>query len=319
MLDLQRLIAAAFPNRRIAANERLAGGLINTNLKIYFERDFDPIVLRIYRDGFAACKKEVAVHGLIHQEVPVAEIIYAHTEEDDDLPAFAVLEYVKGITFQELKRSNNLTAIQQAAENVGQTLAHIGRVQFAAPGALLVDSASGELTVGDKFIDGPDPIPRILDRFLASPLFQRRAGAELTKRLHDFVWSYAMLLPPLENEQSLVHNDYGNRNIMVREQSGQWQVAAVLDWELAISGSPLLDVGHFLRYERHSQPLREPHFSRAFVEHGGHLPENWQAAVKLIDLTALVECLTHQPLPGEVEAELFELINDTLAMGTRLP
>ena len=319
MLDLQRLITAAFPNRRIAAHERLAGGLINTNLKIYFERDFDPIVLRIYRDGPAVCKKEVAIHGLIQKEVPVAEFIYAHAEGDDDLPAFAVVEYVEGVTFQQLKRSNVLVAIQQAAASVGQTLANIGRVQFAAPGALLIDSASGELTVGDKFIDGPDPIPRILDRFLASPLFQRRAGAELTKRLHDFVWSYARSLPPLENEQSLVHNDYGNRNILVREQSGRWQVAAVLDWELAISGSPLLDVGHFLRYEGRSQPLREPHFSRAFVEHGGHLPENWQAAVKLIDLTALVECLTHQTLPDEVAAELFELINATLDLGTRLP
>ncbi|HEV2835309.1 MAG TPA: phosphotransferase, partial [Pyrinomonadaceae bacterium] len=121
----------------------------------------------------------------------------------------------------------------------------------------------------------------------------------------------------LENDHSLVHDDYGNRNMLVHEKDGKWQVAAILDWELAISGSPLLDVGHFLRYELESQPLREPFFSRAFVEHGGHLPENWQLMVKLIDLTGLVECLTHEDLPADVEAELLELINSTLVIGTR--
>src|SRR5262249_47206902 len=135
-------------------------------------------------------------------------------------------------------------------------------------------------------------------------------------RLHDFVWSYAPLLPGLSNECHLVHNDYGNRNILVNELNGKWRVAAILDWELAISGSPLLDVGHFLRYERHDRPLREPHFSRAFVEHGGQLPDRWPEIVKVIDLTGLVECLTHPDLPGDVAAELLELINTTLKLGT---
>ncbi|HJT28119.1 MAG TPA: hypothetical protein VJ784_11970 [Pyrinomonadaceae bacterium] len=92
-----------------------------------------------------------------------------------------------------------------------------------------------------------------------------------------------------------------------------WTVAASLDWELAFSGSSLLDIGHFLRYERDDTPLREPYFSRAFVEHGGHLPDNWRPVVKRIDLTGLVECLTHDELPSDVEAELFALINATLA------
>ena len=91
-----------------------------------------------------------------------------------------------------------------------------------------------------------------------------------------------------------------------------WAVAAILDWEMAFSGSPLLDVGHFLRYELDTTPLREPYFSTAFVEHGGHLPDNWKQVVKLIDLTGLVECLTHDELPSDVEAELFALIDATL-------
>jgi len=311
--DIQRLIAKALRDRRVAGHEVLAGGLINTNLKIYFDGDFKPVVLRVYRDGATACDKEVALHALIHKHLPVAEIIYSGREDEC---SFVVLEYVEGITFQQLKRTGDLTAIQQAAASVGETLARIGRFQFPAPGELLVDKSSRELRVGKRFIDGPDPIPRILDRFLASPVFEKRAGADLISRLHSFAWSHAATLPQLESACQLVHNDFGNRNILVREEKGMWRVAAVLDWELAISGSPLLDVGHFLRYEHHWQPLREPHFSRAFVDHGGYLPDGWPEIVRLIDLTGLVECLTHEDLPADVEAELFALVNTTLTMAT---
>ena len=127
MLDVRRLIAAAFPARRVAGYELLAGGLINRNFKIHFEADFKTVVLRVYRDGPSACNKEVALNDLIHKEVPVANIIYAHPDANDGLPSFTVLEYVEALTFQQLKRTNDLTAIQQAAASVGETLAHIGR------------------------------------------------------------------------------------------------------------------------------------------------------------------------------------------------
>ena len=55
--DVKHLVAATFPNRKVARTELLPGGLINTNLKIYFESDFNPVVLRLYRDGGAALRQ----------------------------------------------------------------------------------------------------------------------------------------------------------------------------------------------------------------------------------------------------------------------
>ena len=80
-----------------------------------------------------------------------------------------------------------------------------------------------------------------------------------------------------------------------------------------MSGSPLLDVGNFQRYDSVTEPLSEPYFSRSFVEHGGELPDNWRRAVRVIDLTALVECLSHDYLPEDVVSEIMGLINATLA------
>ena len=304
-----RAVAKAFPHRTIRDFNVLPGGRINTNLKIDFESNHDPVVLRIYRDGSHVCRKEVAIHNLIQSEVRVPRILHAEPDGPDGLPSFVILEFVPGLTFQQLKQTRNLDAIHQAASSVGKTLAAIGRFQFGRPGRLVVEN---ELSVGSPFIKGADPIPRLLDTFLASPMCERRAGANLIHRIHDFAWAWSSELPDLDENLCLVHSDFGNRNILVREENGKWLVSGVLDWEFAFSGSPLLDVGHFLRYEQIIEPLREPHFSRAFIENGGYLPDNWREIVRVIDLTALVECLTHDNLPAAVESELLELINATL-------
>jgi hypothetical protein len=87
---------------------------------------------------------------------------------------------------------------------------------------------------------------------------------------------------------------------------GCWQVVAVLDWEFAVSASPLLDVGHFLRYENEAG-LREPFFSRAFVEAGGTLPSDWRRISRIVDLTGLVHCLTHDQLAHDVACATHKL------------
>jgi aminoglycoside phosphotransferase (APT) family kinase protein len=299
-----------FPAVQVKDFQCLDGGLINTNLKVDLAADRPPVVLRFYRDGAAVCRKEVGVLRLVSQTVPVAKVLHSEPDGFAGFGAHAILEFVEGITFQQLKRSSDLAAIQQASYSVGTTLAAIGRYQFPAAGRLTGEAYS--LQVGEQYVTGPNPIASIMDVFLASPNLAGRAGAALRQKLHDFVWAWEARMPGINNDHSLVHSDFGNRNVLVRQLRGEWQVAAVLDWEFAFSGTPLLDVGHFLRYERKEQPLREPHFSRGFVEQGGSLPDNWRKIARVIDLTGLVECLTHEKLPPQVETELLQLIRATL-------
>lgn len=310
--QIRSLIAKVFPRRSVKNLQVLAGGLVNTNIRVDFEANYEPIVIRVYRNGAPVCRKELAIHDLISPTIRVPRALHAEPDGIEDSPAFLINEYVNALTFQELKRTKDLKAIQQASYSVGATLAAIGGFKFERPGRLEVEEHAAALAVGEKFIDGPDQIARLMDTFLASANCERRAGPKLIQRLHDYVWSWSSQIPDLEEVPCLVHNDFGNRNILVRQENGRWVVAAILDWEFAFSGSPLLDVGHFLRYERRSASLSEPHFSLGFVEHGGQLPDNWREIARVIDLSGLIECLTHDELPPAVEIELLELINATL-------
>jgi fructokinase len=168
------------------------------------------------------------------------------------------------------------------------------------------------LEVGLPYLLGQDPIPRLCDTFIESPKLQQRTGTYLARQLHEYIWSWAPRLANLNEDRRLVHSDFGSRNILVKCVNDRWMVAAVLDWEFAFSGSPLLDVGHFLRYEKKQLPLREPWFSSGFVEGGGSLCDDWRELARAVDLTGLCASLAEPALPDDVTIEILGLIRATL-------
>jgi aminoglycoside phosphotransferase (APT) family kinase protein len=313
---LQRIVHAAFPGCRVLSSEPLGDGLRNANFKLYLgKKDVHtivntarrgraprpaPVVLRIYEHDASLCQKEIDLMRLVGGTVPVPEVIYSE-------PPFTLTRWVEGITFRDLKRTGDAEAIAQAAQAAGETLAAIGRFQFRKPGWI----APGP-TVASPLLEGPDPMPRFIDLCLASDKLQGRVPAELRDRARALVWSRATQYSGLDREAALVHGDFNKRNLLVRHADGRWSVAAVLDWEFAVSGAPLADLGSFLRYERAARPLAEPHFSAGYVRAGGRLPHDWRRLARLVDLVALCESLTHDELPDGVITELVELVRATI-------
>lgn len=297
----------AFPRAAVTRVEPLTEGFRNGNFKLRLNVEPTTVVLRIYEHDHSLCQKEVDLLRLVRGEIPVPEVIYALAAPSDEIPPFTLLEYVEGISFRELKRDGERDAIAEATASAGKTLAAMGRINFAKSGWL----AAGP-TVTSPLLEGADVMPRFIDLCLESSSLQRRLDTDLRDRIHMLVWRWAPELAALDNQTSLVHCDFGSRNLLVRNVKGQWRVATVLDWEFAVSGSPLTDVGHFLRYERATRPVLEPHFSTAYVHAGGTLPDHWRQLSRLIDLSALCEALTRDELPTAIEAELVELVRATV-------
>ena len=304
---LERIVHTAFPHCRVVNVQPLADGLRNANFKLQLDCTPEPIVLRLYEHDASLCQKEVDLVRLIGSSVPVPEVIHAEPRGWEDIPPFTLMRYVDGISFHELKRTGDREAIAQAAYSAGKTLASIGRTTFAKPGWL----APGP-NVTAALLEGSDPMPRFVDLCLASTKLQHRMRADLRDRAHALIWSWAAQLRHLDGQACLVHGDFGKRNLLVQSMAGRWIVTAVVDWEFAVSGCPLADLGHFLRYERASRPLAEPQFSEGYLHAGGKLPQNWLRLARLVDLIALCESLTHDQLPHTVVAELVELVRATV-------
>lgn len=302
---LERMARVAFPHARVLEASLLTDGFRNSNFKVRL--DSVTAVLRIYEHDASLCRKEIDLLQLLARSVPVPEVIHAEVSGLDELPPFAWMRYVDGITFRELRRRGDLEATAQAAASAGEALAAIHRTMFAKSGWL-----GPGLEVGAPLLEGADAMPRFVDLCLDGGNLQRRLGGDIRKRVHDAMWSRAGELAALGRQSHLVHGDFNKRNALVRCVEGRWVVAAVLDWEFALSSTPLTDFGNFLRSERASCPQAEPHFSEAYVRAGGSLPDDWRRLARLVDLVALCACLAEDALPDTVETELAELVRATV-------
>lgn len=300
---VKRMLRSAFPHCHAFKMEPLTDGLRNANFKLQLDSEAETIILRVYEHDSSLCQKEMDLAALIGSSVPIPELIHAEPQGWEDVPPFALMHFVEGITFHDLKRAGDKDAIARAAYSVGETLASIGRTTFSKPGWL----APGP-SVMEPLLDGVDVMPRFVGLCLASSNLQQRMTPELRERIRSSMWMWAPELRQLDEVACLVHGDFGKRNVLVQQVDEDWKVAAVLDWEFAVSGSPLADLGRFLRYERASRPLAEPHFSNGYLHGGGRLPQDWRHLARLVDLTALCESLTHDELPDSIAAELVELV-----------
>lgn len=304
---LERIVQAALGDCRIKGAEPLGDGLRNSNFILRGEAPAEQFVLRIYEHDASLCRKEIDLMRMVAETVAVPEVVYAEPAGWDDLPPFAVLRWIEGVTFRDLKRGGNMEAIAQAAYAVGETLAAIGRFRFPRPGWI----GSGP-AVTEPLVEGADPLPRFVHLCLESEILRDRVPVEVRARTHDLMWSAAARLAAEEGDPSLVHGDFNRRNVVVRRQSGRWQVAAVLDWEFAVAGSPLADLGNFLCYERAARPLAEPHFSAGYAAAGGRLPEDWRRLARIVNLAGICASLSRDQLPAQFIPELVELVRATI-------
>jgi aminoglycoside phosphotransferase (APT) family kinase protein len=304
---VERLVQAAVPRARVRSIRPLTDGLRNANFCLQLDHAPSPLVLRMYEHDASLCQKEIDLMRLVGRAVRVPEIVYARPHASEDAAPFILTRYIEGVTFRELARSGDGDATAQAAYSAGATLAALSQFTFDKPGWL-----GPGLCVLAPLLEGANPIPRFIDLCLASENLQRRMPADLRERAAALVWSAAPELATLDREARLVHGDFGKRNLLVRNDGARCSIAGVLDWEFAVSGSPLADLGHFLRYERSSRPLAEPHFSNGFLHGGGQLPQEWRQLARVVDLTGLCESLTHDYLPDDVTRELVELIRATV-------
>jgi aminoglycoside phosphotransferase (APT) family kinase protein len=297
------VLERVFPRRIVTEMQHLPDGFRNSNFKLVLEGCAEPVVLRVYEHDASLCRKEADLIRFLAGSVPVPEILEYEPDASDGLPPFVVMRYVEGITFRELWRRGDLDSIAQAAACVGETLAAIHRATFGKGGWL-----GPGLEVGAPLLEGEHAIQRFVDLCLESANLQRRVPKEVRDAIHSLMWSALPEMSALESQAHLVHGDFNRRNVLVRERGSRWGVAAVLDWEFAVAGTPLQDFGNFLRYERASRPSAEPHFSNGYLRAGGVLPPEWRRLADLVDLLALCASLAEDWLPEDVERELVGLV-----------
>ncbi len=268
----------------VSAASLVPGGLRNTNYRLLLVGDDRPVLLRLYTADGAACPREVALMRLVAGHVPVPRVLDARPEAT---PPWALFEWMDGTRFDRVLAGASPDVVEQGCRSAGAVLAAIHRFAFPAPGFLGPNLQLAQ-PMGSSWLTG-------VDAFFASDAARKLIGPELADQLVQLSRREAWRLEDVWRQTSLVHADYKPWNLLALPSRSGWTIRAALDWEFALAGPRLYDVGVFLRY-RDRMPAA---YARGFVEGyraaGGVLPPDALDLARLIDLVSLWMFLEQDP------------------------
>jgi aminoglycoside phosphotransferase (APT) family kinase protein len=306
---LNELLAPAYPGQRAVAGELVSGGLANTSYKVRLSKADTTVVIRIYVRDRSAAHREASILHLLNERVPVPEVIYASPEGHEPNP-YLILRWIDGVPLDQIVAQGASSDARRAVRAAGAALANVQEFRFARSGFF-----GNTLDIRVPFPSEPSVVVCLMDQFLFDDRGEERLGAALAQRVWRFVKNREEMLSVVERDAMLVHGDFNGPNVIVRTTPDGPHVAALIDWEYAHSGTPLVDLGSILRdSDSDRAPWFEEELIRGYRQEGGILPPNWRQVSRIVDLVKLC-AFVRSPNAGDVAVEAVRSIIETELAG----
>lgn len=311
--DVQRLVEPAFPGADVTDHAVITAGLANTNIRFRVRGQSTDHVLRIHtRDPASALRERELMAYLASspgQPIPTPRLLFSNLHPGEGEPPYSIWEFVEGTLLQDLFRTASNADLIDIASACGTALAPLAAHPFPKCGAF-----GPRLEIVEEYGAPSEFVPQ----FTRQALFGGVAGSRLDESLRDALWrvveASSPLLSVLDGHYTLVHADYKRSNLVMTRYSGSWRVAAILDWEFACAGSPMMDVGIFLRAGESLPSGFRQAFADAYHDAGGPMPENWLALSRLLDVISQLSFLSRPVYQPRVVAESIAVLRETVTL-----
>src|ERR1700751_5495782 len=249
--EIRELVLSRLGGSEIESVSVLTGGFVNSNYRLVL-RDHRSLVLRIAaRPG--DLKKELGVLKRIHDAVPVPAVV---VEDFSGPRPFALLEFIEGTLLSDSLGSLDAADLTRVAFEAGISLQAIHSFDLGKAGFF-----DENFVFNPAFENFGGGLYDYIFSNLASGRVRERLGENLAACALEYVQANRDEYWSIPNSTRLIHCDYNLKNILIRQIGSVWKGAGGLDLEFAMAGSPLLDIGNFLRFEDELPPK----FSGSFI------------------------------------------------------
>ncbi len=309
--ELEHLIEAAFPGASLAEQAVIGSGLANTNIRFRLQGRQPSYILRLHtREPKAAVRERELITYLAANPrpfIPLPPLIYSDVAPERGKYPYSIWGFVHGTLLQDLFRTLSSSALVEIAHCCGQVAAGFSAHRFPKCGEF-----GPKLQVVEDYGAPSQFVPAAVHEALFSGFAGRRLGPRLRDSLWQVVERTGPLLREIDGQYALVHADYKRSNLLVERCGSTWGVTAVLDWEFAFAGPPLVDVGIFLRAGDALPAGFRDSFVRGYLDAGGELPAEWLRLSRLVDLLSQVTFLNDPRDRPRVIAETMNVVKETV-------
>lgn len=303
--EIRGLVRSHLGGSEIESVSVLTGGFVNSNYHLVL-RDHRSLVLRITaRSG--DLKKELRVLKHVQGAVRVPAVV---AEDFSGAHPFALLEFIEGALLSGSLGSLDAVDLTRVAFEAGISLQAIHSFDLGKAGFF-----DENFVFDPAFENFGGGLYEYICSSLASGRVRERLGENLAAQALECVGGKRDQYWSIPSSTRLIHTDYNLKNILIRKVGSVWKVAGVLDWEFAMAGSPLVDIGNFLRFEDELPPGFSEAFIKGYLSNSISLPGNWREVARLFDLAAMVNFLDSKEETPKSFRTAVSVIAKTVASG----
>jgi aminoglycoside phosphotransferase (APT) family kinase protein len=283
----------------IASIELLPGGKRNSNYKVQLKGDRKKYLLRVYCEPDNTWSRELGIHRRMREQIPVPEVIFGDfNHEIFELP-YAVFEFIDGMTLDHCVLREAKPINKDMFYSLGRELAEVHSIKYDTVGFI-----DGDMQVTLQL----PPVIEWYDMFLEGTA-ARKLGAALAEKIRRAVNDNCSVLNTLDQDARLVHGDFRPTNIIVCNDGSH----RIIDWEFAMAGHPVSDLGQFLRYEEQVNEQNADAFISGYENGAGcDFSTDLKKTVLLRDLINLIQMLNCEQKKPYKDADLIRLISKTI-------
>ena len=259
----------------------LNGGFMNANFLI--ENKHQKLVFRFYSSKDETAEREQGILTFLEKKEIKSPKHYALMKIDHMF--VAVLEYIDGINFENKLLESNSCPPQLYYE-IGCELAKIHSITFSRQGFM-----GKEMMVGHEY----DDFAVFLKGFIFKTIKMLetkpdRIDQTTLARLVRLMEQHWCIVEECKFINQLVHTDFNPKNLLVSNDS-EPHLLAVIDWEFALSGNGVIDLGNFFRFSYDYETKSDELFEQGYRSINQALPSNWREVSRLFDIANMCSFL----------------------------
>lgn len=306
--EVQECISSIFPNRIADSYIIAKTGLANTNYIIVLDNK-KKVVLRIYPEKYNTKKeKESRIAELLLDFPEVPKIHHPRSFTHHGFIWNAV-DFVEGVTLAEAPIFEKKFLLEVYFE-IGVMLAKLKNIVFPSYGLF---GEKLEIQEIKTTTCGFHPIANFIMDCLNHKNLARRAGFDLQNKLRGLAIKQEHVLYKIEQESHLVHGDFKVENILVkRTTNGHMHLSGVLDWEHARVDTSYGDIATLFRDDYDANSIFKREFLRGYESRNISLIEDWDKAIKIIDLINLCYFLCADDDRSLLYRSIMKYLNNTI-------
>lgn len=254
-------------------------GCRTTNYIIQTSQFTNKYILKIFAPTDQSYKKEIELLTKLKESksIPVSKVHIISRSGIIQNREYAVYEYMEGMTLGQAIK-NGYIVEEGFIREVAKALTMIHKHKFDKIGFL------------DEHLNVKESLPPLktwYQKFLGERAKQR-LGKDIIDKIDNIVKKNEKILEKLDNEISLVHGDFQGTNILIKNS----KLSGIIDWEFAMAGHPLADIGQLFRYEEYFNTNLLKAFEDEYNKNSDYkLERNWHKISKLRDLINLIQLI----------------------------